>query len=101
MYIMVEDPETGKRLYTDLRIRAKVLGKGAFPSTEIVDIEVVDTCTENDLAKAVSAGLKGNKMLNSISFINILRDKFRIFHVPDELFEAIHALMEEALPVIE
>lgn len=101
MYIMVEDPDTGKRLYADLRIREKVLKRGVFPPTEIIDIEVVDTCTENDLARAVSAGLKGNKMLNSIPFINILRDKFRIFHITDELFEAIHALMEEAVPVIE
>lgn len=101
MYIMVEDPDTGKRLYADLCIREAVLEAGAFPPTEIVDVEVVDTCTENDLAKAVSAGLKGNKILNSISFVNILRDTFRIFHVPEELLESIHALMEEAVPVIE
>lgn len=97
MYIMVEDPETGKRLYADLLIREKVF----LHSTEIIDIQVMDTCTEKDLAKATAASLKGIETLNTMPLANILKDVFRIFHVPDELLEAIRVWMEEAVPVIE
>lgn len=103
MYIMVEDPETGKRLYADISIHEKMLGKGAFPPTEIVDIKVMDTCTADELARDVVRGLPAHIYdgITKIELCRILKDKFRILHFPDEFLEAIHALMGKAVPVIE
>lgn len=101
MYIMVEDPETGKRLYTDLRIREKVLKRGAFPPTEIMDIEVMDACTENDLASSITASLRGINIQNAVLLRHVLMENFRIFHISNELLEAIQAKMEEVGCVVE
>lgn len=102
MYVAIEDPENpGRRLYADLIIREKVLAGGSLPPTEIIDIEVMDTCIESDFSASVAASLRGVKIQSPALLQYVLREHCKLFRIPNELLEAIRAKMEEVGCVVE
>ncbi|OPY19421.1 MAG: hypothetical protein A4E24_01667 [Methanomethylovorans sp. PtaU1.Bin093] len=80
MYIRTTCPICKSPNCVDILIREKVLESGAFPPTEIIDVEVMDACTLQDLTRDVLLQLSGY-VYNGITkaeLCKILKDKFSI-----------------------
>ncbi len=79
MYIKTICPVCGEPVCHDLLIREKVkLSK--VPETEIIDVQVLDSCTVDELSHEVLMSLS-RYVYNGIStneLCRILKDKFRI-----------------------
>lgn len=80
MYIKTVCPICKSPNCADIVVRDVILEEGAFPPTEIIDIEVVDTCTMQELARDVIQQLAGYVYdgITKTELCRILKDKFRI-----------------------
>lgn len=80
MYIKTACPICKSPLCVDLLTRERMLAEGSFPPTETFDIEVMDTCTLQDLARSVISELAGHIYdgIPKTELCRILKDKFRI-----------------------
>lgn len=80
MYIKTICPTCGESSYHDLLIHRRETICAGVSSKRVVDVEIVDTCTAQELSHAVLKALSGY-VYNGIStreLCRILKDKFRI-----------------------
>lgn len=76
MYVKTKCPTCGEPVCLDLLISEKV----SLHSTEIIDVQVLDTCTASELARGVISELAAHVYdgITKAELCRILKDKFRI-----------------------
>ena len=94
MYIQLDDPENpGRRLYANLIITTVHSGENA----KIVSIEVTDVASEATLAAAIAEDLRHVQISEVALLKNIMKEHYRVWHLKDELVQAVQAMKAEVI----
>ncbi len=74
MYTCITDPDSGKRLYADIAVRARCTGR----PFRLEDAKAIDVVTEDEFASAIARELRGVKIRDPTLLTAVLKEAFNI-----------------------